>query len=416
MVARVRRPRLVLRRAGARSGIAPTGLSEAIVRIRRWGEARDWRGYDPYDALNTPFETLLTLGRPLGRRALTQAVKLSPLNLRPVLRIAPTWNGKALALVASGYARLFAADSGDERAHAQASRWLTWLVEHPTAPGSALGWGYPFKVQTRFFGYARETPNAIATSFVIQALLDGHELLGDERWGEAAVGACEFLSRELLFDEEGRTYFCYLPAERELVHNANLLACAAISRTADLVGRESLRETVESALRASLAAQRPDGSWPYAEGAGHAWVDNFHTGYVLESVAICARSLPDLREPLTRGLAYWQQELFLEDGTPKYTPESIYPLDAHCYATAIDTWLAVRDLHPGAMQTAERTARLLLERMLDPVGYVHFQRTRFWTNRVPFVRWTTAPTFRALAGLQLVGGSIGENDRGAGLD
>jgi hypothetical protein len=402
---------VVLRRAGARSGTAPTGLSDAIRLIRSWGEARHWRGYDPYDALNTPFESLLTLGRPLGRRALTQAVKLSPLNLRPALRIEPTWNAKALALVASAYARLSAADTGDDRAGGQASRWLTWLVEHPTAAGSALGWGYPFKVQTRFFGYARDTPNTIATSFVIQALLDGHELLGDESFGEAALAACEFLSTGLLLDQDGRTYFRYLPAEDELVHNANLLACAALARTADLLGGDSLRETVEHALRASLAAQRPDGSWPYAEGAGHAWVDNFHTGYVLDSLAICSRSLPDLREPLVRGVEYWERNLFLQDGTPKYSTASLYPLDAHCYATAIDTWLAVRDV-----PAAERTARLLLERMLDPAGYVHFQRTRFWTNKVPFVRWTTAPTFRALAGLQLVKAGTGENGRGAGLD
>jgi hypothetical protein len=40
--------------------------------------------------------------------------------------------------------------------------------------------------------------------------------------------------------------------------------------------------------------------------------------------------------------------------------------------------------------------------MLNPDGYVNFQRGRFLTNRVPLVRWTTAPTFRALAGLELL--------------
>jgi hypothetical protein len=58
-------------------------LEEAIERIRAWGEAREWRGYDPYDALNSPLAPYLTFGRPLARRLLTQAVKLSPLNLRP---------------------------------------------------------------------------------------------------------------------------------------------------------------------------------------------------------------------------------------------------------------------------------------------------------------------------------------------
>ena len=55
-------------------------------------------------------------------------------------------------------------------------------------------------------------------------------------------------------------------------------------------------------FRCSVSAQRPDGSWPYAEGEGHGWVDNFHTGYVLEALAICeprrARSAPGARARL----------------------------------------------------------------------------------------------------------------------
>jgi hypothetical protein len=376
-------------------------LGEGIKRIRAWGEARDWRGHDPYDALETPFEPLLTLGRPLGRRLLTQTVKLSPLNLRPVLRVPATWNAKALALVASAYARLAAANAEDEHARAQALRWLAWLLEHHSRTGSGLAWGYPFRVQTRFFGYARKTPNTIATSFVINALLDGHELLADERWGDAAIAATDFLRAEMLVQASGGTYFRYLPGEQELVHNANLLSCSALARTARVTGDDSLLGVVERPLRLSLAAQRPDGSWPYAEGSGHGWVDNFHTGYVLESLAICAREFPDIAEPLARGVAYWERDLFLADGTPKYFPHSVYPLDAHSYATAIDTWLALTDLHPQALDNAERLATLLLDRMLDPSGYVYFQQTRFWLNRVPFVRWTTAPSFKALAGILL---------------
>jgi hypothetical protein len=53
------------------------------------GAARDWRGYDPYDALNSPAAPFLTLGTQLGRRLLTQAVKLSPVNVQPTLGALP---------------------------------------------------------------------------------------------------------------------------------------------------------------------------------------------------------------------------------------------------------------------------------------------------------------------------------------
>ncbi len=372
-------------------------LEEAVDRIRAWGEARDWRGYDPYDALNSPVAPVLSLGRPLGRRLLMQAVKLSPLNLRPVLGIRPSWNAKALALVASGYARLWAA-GGEERSREQARRWLAWLADNHGGDEEGMAWGYNFDVQTRVFAYARGTPNAIATSFAAHAFMDAWELMGEEQARAPALRAASYLTSRMLDDGSPRPFFRYLPDEGELVHNANLLACAVLARAARLSGERSLLEPAARALEVSVAAQRPDGSWPYADAQGHDWVDNFHTGYVLDSLAECARSLPELQEPLERGVAYWERELFLPDGTPKYFPHRVLPLDAHCYATAVDTWLSLTDRYPRALERAERVARLLVERMLDRSGYVHFQRRRLWTNRVPLVRWSTAPAFRALSG------------------
>jgi polysaccharide biosynthesis protein VpsJ len=360
-------------------------VAPAVARIRAWGEERDWRGYDPYDALNSPAAPVLTLGTRLGRRVLTQVVKRSPVNLRPLLRIGPDWNAKAIGLVASGYARLAAA--GDAAARAAAERWLDWLAANHSGDEAGLAWGYHFDVQTRFFRYAKGTPNTIATSFVAQAFLDGASLLGDERRRDAAASVAEFLESRMLAEGPLGPYFRYLPGEDELVHNANLLACAVCARA----GRP---EPARRALVTSLRAQREDGSWPYSEGPQGRWVDNFHTGYVLESLAACKDLDADVPERLARGLDYWSRTMFLPDGTPKYTPDSLYPVDAHCYATAIDTWLAAGDL-----AQAQRLATQLVNRMLDRAGYVHFQQNRYWTNRVPFVRWTTAPTFKALAGV-----------------
>jgi hypothetical protein len=287
---------------------------------------------------------------------------------------------------------------------AQARRWLGWLVDNHTGGSAGLAWGYHFDVRTRFFGYDAGTPNAIATSFAGQALLDGCELLGEQRWRKPAEGVGRFLVSRLLSDERGARYFRYVPGENELVHNANLLACAVLARASRVLGDDALAEPVLGALATSLAAQRTDGSWPYADGPGRDWVDNFHTGYVLQSLVHCATLEPAVVEHLQRGVLFWERELFLADGTPKYDLDNVLPLDAHCLATAIDTWLAVLPWRGDALERATRLADLLLDRMLDPRGFVHFQRRRFWTSRVPFVRWTTAPSFCALAGLLLAAG------------
>jgi hypothetical protein len=370
----------------------------AVDAIRRWGEACDWRGYDPYDGLNSPFASYLTLGTAIGQRALTQVVKRSPINVRPLLRIKPAHNDKALGLVASGYARLAAARDDDTAAGAARS-WLDRVVSDAVVDGSGRAWGYNFDVRTRFFGYARGTPNTIATSFVAHALLDGFELLGDVRFGAAAREATSFLLEHML-DDQDATFFRYLPQERELVHNANLLACSVAVRTC-VLREEPLDERVAEAVATSAAAQRPDGSWSYSEGPAGKWVDNFHTGYVLESLDRCRVLVGGVQPALARGFDFWEREFFLPDGEPKPTTTRRFPVDAHDYVQAIETWLSASAWRDGAFDRAESTADLLVDRMLNANGYVNFQRGRFFANRVPFVRWTTAPAFRALAGLEL---------------
>jgi hypothetical protein len=370
--------------------------SEAIARVRAWGEAHDWRGYDPYDGLNSPFAPLLTAGTPLGKRVLTQAVKHAPLNLRPLLRIPADHNAMAIALVASGYARLAA--SGDASGGASARRWLDWLVKNHTG-GDALAWGYHFPVQTRFFGYNRGTPNAIATSFAAHALLDGLELLGDRRYIAPLRAAARFVSDELLV-ASSRPYFRYVRSEEELVHNANVLIAGFLARTCRALNDEDIAAPVSETVQTTLAAQRDDGSWPYAETSGHHWVDNFHTAYVLESLSYCV-DVPRVREALERGYCYWMDHMFLPDGSPTFGPGRVYPHDAQAYSQAVETHVAMIGLSGAAYDHARRAAEVLVAAMVAPDGAVYFQRRRWWTNRVVFMRWSAAPAFRALAGLRL---------------
>src|SRR3954469_12541725 len=79
-------------------------VNEVLRSLDEWGTARKWIGSDPYEGLNaTRFAS--TLKRtPLGRRILVQAVKRSPLDLRPALGIPLGRNSVAIAHVVSSYA------------------------------------------------------------------------------------------------------------------------------------------------------------------------------------------------------------------------------------------------------------------------------------------------------------------------
>ena len=78
----------------------------AALRLLKWAQERNFEGIDPYDALNSPFAPLLSMGTRYGRIFLTQLLRRSPINFRAPLGIKPGANPKAFALFLEGVVRL----------------------------------------------------------------------------------------------------------------------------------------------------------------------------------------------------------------------------------------------------------------------------------------------------------------------
>ncbi len=377
-----------------RSGLAIPQVLEAARRLEAWGSSREWTGSDPYDGLNaTRFAGLLRRSV-AGRKILTQAVKRSPLDLRALLGIRSGRSAAALAAVTSAYARngFLPADEAAEKLTR-----VTGILESLRCDGfEELCWGYHFDVQTRVFFYPRGAPNSIATAFAGAALLDGYESTADARLLEKAVSACDFFLRHVPQTpaREGG-YFGYLVGDRTPIHNANMLVCALLARAGRETGRQDLLDAADAGVAYTLAHQAENGAWPYGEEPHLRWVDGFHTGYVLDALRDCIRAgLPSAsNEALDRGLSFYRRALFLEDGTPKYTTRSTFPIDIQCVAQGIQTFALAGD--PWALTVF----RFALQRMRRPDGAFAFQRRRLWRNVAPHVRWGQAPMLLALAQL-----------------
>jgi rhamnogalacturonyl hydrolase YesR len=130
-------------------------------------------------------------------------------------------------------------------------------------------------------------------------------------------------------------------------------------------------------------------------------VDSFHTGCVLtglKRVADCLKTA-EFDDAIERGYAYWRDRMFLSDGTPKYYAERVFPVDAHCVAQAILTFLEFRTQDPEAERWAYQVAEWSIKHMQDPEGYFHFQIHRHYRIRTPYMRWSQAWMQRALTEL-----------------
>ncbi len=374
-------------------------VEEATLALLDYCRREDWRGYDPYDALNSGILRRLPLWRSaLFRLAATQVLKRSPLNLRPVLMVPKGENPKACALFCSSLVRLtslgFLEDDGPLRAR------LDRLLELRSPGYPQYCWGYDFDWQSRGFFLPKHAPNIICTTFAGNALLDAHEGHGDGRLFEAALSAGEFVAGGLnITYQDGGLCFSYTPLDHGQVHNANLLGAAFLARLSEATGRREWREMAEKAIQFSLRRQNADGSWPYGEGRTQAWIDNFHTGYNLVALRRLAGVIKDraLGDAINRGFAFYVNHFFTPEGIPRYYHDGVWPIDIHSAAQSIVTLCEFRESHDGAMALAERVCEWTLTHMRSQEGYFYYQRTRRYENRIPYMRWSQAWMLFALA-------------------
>ncbi len=370
------------------------------LQLLEYCRSRDWAGVDPYDAMNSRlFTALPILDRRIPRLVLTQLLKRSPINLRPLLLVPPTQNAKALGLFLSSLLNLHQAGL----AKADAVHEMAEKVAGLRAQGTDdWCWGYSFAWQTRTLIVPRGVPNLVCTTFVANSLLDAYEYFRTERYLEMAQSAAEYIRRDLYWEQGEEAGFCYPSATvRTRVHNANLLAAGLFCRVSHHTGEKRFLEPAFRAARYSAGRQAPDGSWQYGELPTQQWVDNFHTGYNLSGLrAVNRYAGTDEFEPhIRRGFEFYRNHFFREDGAPRYFHNATYPIDAHCVSQGILTPIEFRALHPGNLDLARRVADWALKNLWDDRGYFYYRVLPYCKIRTSYMRWVQAWMLLAFSAL-----------------
>jgi hypothetical protein len=379
-------------------------LEASLARLEDWLVERGFKGNDPHDALRSPLLRALTFRNRWIGVAWVQLLRRSPIDLRKRLFVEPGHNPKGMGLFLAAYVRRYRS-TGEAKDRERVDFFADWLRRNRCTGFSEACWGYNFDWPNRAFFAPEGTPTIVNTAFIAQAFLDRYELFGDAEDLRLARSACDFILNRLarIADPPG-SCFSYTPLDGRRVHNANMLGAALLARTAWLSRDARLMAPAREAVVYTMARQRPDGSWPYGEGRSEHWIDNLHTGFVLNSLKEYMQFTGDNRfeEKLWRGYDYWKREFFTANGEPKFYASQLYPIDAHVVAQALLTLLAFRDLDPEATYRAFALAQWGIAKLQDESGYFHYQIGRRWRNRIPYIRWAQAWMFRALAECRMV--------------
>jgi rhamnogalacturonyl hydrolase YesR len=342
---------------------------------------------------------------------LQQAVRQSPINIRPLVGVKPLPSTKGRGYMAAGYLKLFSL-TGDPEYRQKALTNLDWLVKHKSPKYREYSWANHFGYSSRGGHYSKDESIIVWTSLIGQAFLDAYEMFGQQKFLDVAESACRWILGLPRERTETGTCLSYHMLEQHCVHNANMLGGAMLARTWRYARKPEYLEMASASMQYSCSRQRPDGSWWYGEEQKYRWIDNFHTGYNLDSLECYIESTGDqtYAQGLKAGFEYFKNTFFEKSGRPKYYHDRAQPIDIQCAAQAIETLTKFAAEGPDVLPLAKKVADWTIANMQDRDGHFYYRKYPLLTAKAPMMHWGQGTMYVALA--QLVSACAAEQRQG----
>lgn len=398
----------------------------AFKDLKTYCEAEQFKGWDPYDGLNSKiFQKILPLKySAILRLSIIQGFKRCPYNLRKIAMVPKQHNAKGIGLFLQGYCNLVKAveinpsleeSLGSKESLIAKVRELADLVISLQSKGDYHGacWGYNFDWQARrLFLFPAYTPTVVATNFCSAALFEAYELIGDKKYLDVALTSANFVINDLhrfkadfRDGEEEAFLFSYSPLNgNDTVYNASLLGSKILSCCYKYTGNEEYKRLAGASVKAAIKGQKEDGSWVYGLLPVQSWIDSFHTGYNLDGLIAyyenCLSEESDeaktVKSTIEKGFDFYIKKMFTDEGTPKYFYNKIYPIDIHCPG---QLFVTLHRLHKteNYKDLEDKVLNWTLQNMQDKKGYFYYQLKEGVSSKISYMRWSNAFMFNALS-------------------
>ncbi|RXJ52452.1 delta-aminolevulinic acid dehydratase [Gelidibacter gilvus] len=375
-------------------------MSESFEKLKAYCEKENFKGWDPYDGLNSWFIQKTVLGKSrFFRLAWIQLFKRSPINLRPLFGVEKDYNPKGLGLFLTGYCNLYKIEKNP--VHLEKINTLAHqIISLQTKGYSGACWGYNFDWQARAFFQPKFTPTVVATTFISEALLEAYDITQNKLYLDTAISASKFVLNDLnkSYDNDGDFTFSYSPLDHTQVYNAGLLGAKLLSLVYKYTQESHLLDEAKKVVSYVCKRQYQDGSWSYGTLPFHQWIDNFHTGYNLECIHVYRTVSGDTSydEYFDKGMSYYLTTFFTDEGISKYYNNSIFPIDIHAPAQLIVT-LAKCGNFTSQKALVDRVLNWTIINMQSPKGYFYYQKKKHVTSGIPYIRWAQSWMFYAFS-------------------
>ncbi|HEY1663727.1 MAG TPA: hypothetical protein VGI03_15015 [Verrucomicrobiae bacterium] len=305
---------------------------------------------------------------------------------------------------AMGFAYLFEV-TGNQLYFDKAAHFLDVLA-HTRCPGYMdYCWGYPFDWITRTGTIPAGVPLITTTPYAFEAFLQMEKLQPNPRW----FHILHSIARHVCIDfrdfkiSETTSTCTYTPFDKVGVVNASAYRAFTLTSAADFFGDDQYLSVAQRNLNFVLESQNADGSWPYAMDGKRPFVDHFHTCFVMKALAkiYFLTHNGDCLAALARGMDFYLQNLFSEDGMPRPFARAprltVYRHELYDCAECINLCLLLRNQFPQLQKTLETVVSGILDHWIKPDGSFRSRQLMFGWDDVPMHRWGQSQIFRSLA-------------------
>lgn len=393
-------------------------IQESLSKLIHYISDNEFKGYDPYDTLNSwiPFRKF---HRALPAYAI-QAGKYNPINVRPILGIAKGLNPKGMGLLLKSYCMLYQQEGNKEYLE-NAKLIFKWLKANPSHGNTGVSWGYNFDWATPGDYLPAYTPSVVVTSFVVDGLWEYYHAIQDPEAMSLITLAADWIGAEIPISRfhEGVSY-AYTAQSKGACYNASLLAADVLARADKLGGTQKYTNSINMAIDFVLSKQRLDGGWWYSYDpeSGHERKQiDFHQGFILMSLKKLNELLPqprtDVLKTSAKGLEYYREKQFFDNGQSLWRIPKKWPVDIHNQSQGIITFSEFSSESNDYLSFAHKIADWTIQNMQDSKGYFYYRKFSWYTNKIPYMRWSQAWMLLALVTLK---GKFNETKIGSTVD
>lgn len=374
-------------------------IDEIIKNCEKYLIKNEYKSYDQFDALTNPLINRLTKNKQLARRIAIQVVAKFPFDLH-WLGMKKMLHTKTISDMLWFYSIEKGIDASNEINH-----FFELLIQKKLK--DRYIWGLTFPYTSRFIDADASMPNlyntvnaGISICYSFLHLKDPNKQIAKE----AINGIIHSIETEFGYiDEDPKGWYIYYPGQKHPVYNVNALTIYFLVFVKKL-GLNDLRfldKRIKSLIHLLAEEQENDGSWFYSRSDKGKWIDGFHTGFILESLAFAHKEgyAKEIAESLHLGWDFYLKKMFTKEGYSKYYLESNkFPIESQNYAQTIQTLSNISKwLKWDQKDLLNKTINIVIKNLYDKRGFFYYKKTKFFIYKQPFLRWSVTPMMIALS-------------------